>query len=149
MKQSQVYSLDQQLCFTLYACSREFTKMYRPVLEPLGLTYTQYIVLLALWEKDGITVNDLGAKLFLDSGTLTPLLKRMESMGWLTRQRSHEDERRVLIYLTDRGNVLQSEVCMIPQQLLQGLNYTAEELGILLQELRRLLFEVHQRNDKK
>ena len=95
-----IQALDQQLCFALYSASLAMTKVYKPLLDQLGLTYPQYLVLLALWEQDGQTVSGLGERLYLDSGTLTPLLKRMESAGWIERQRDATDERLVLIHLT-------------------------------------------------
>src|SRR5438876_7144972 len=93
-------ALDNQLCFSLYSTSLAMTKLYKPLLAPLGLTYPQYLVLLVLWETDAISVNELGARLFLDSGTLTPLLKRMQTAGWLARTRDAADERRVIVTLT-------------------------------------------------
>lgn len=140
--------LDNQLCFTLYATSREITKLYRPLLDKLNLTYPQYLVMLALWEKDKVTVNELGEKLFLDSGTLTPLLKRMEAIGYVLRARSKEDERRVLISLTDIGRALREEACLIPEQLLIQTNYEGRDLNKLLSDLRKLLHHVHGYNVK-
>lgn len=106
--------LDNQLCFALYSASLAMTKLYKPYLDALGLTYPQYLALLVLWERDGITVSSLGERLNLDSGTLTPLLKRMQAAGWLTRQRSQEDERRVQVLLTDAGRALQQQAAHIP-----------------------------------
>ncbi|HEV7253617.1 MAG TPA: MarR family transcriptional regulator [Mesorhizobium sp.] len=96
-------TLDEQLCFAVYSTAHAFTAAYKPALEPLGLTYPQYLVLMILWEKDGVAVKDIGKKLFLDSGTLTPLLKRLEKAGFVRRQRDSADERVVRIFLTDRG----------------------------------------------
>ena len=98
--------LDHQLCFALYSSSLVMTKLYKPVLSALGLTYPQYLVLLVLWEADGVSVIELGKRLFLDSGTLTPLLKRMEAAGWLTRLRAVDDQRRVIVSLTSAGRAL-------------------------------------------
>jgi DNA-binding transcriptional ArsR family regulator len=95
--------LDNQLCFALYSSSLLMTKLYKPLLDEIGLTYPQYLAMLALWEEDGVTVSALGARLYLDSGTLTPLLKRLEKAGFLTRERNEEDERQVLIRLTAEG----------------------------------------------
>jgi len=106
--------LDRQLCFPLWAAARKVTGLYRPVLEPLGLTYTQYIVLLALWEKDGISVREIGERLFLDSGTLTPLLKKLEAQGRVVRTRSTDDERVVLVRLTDEGRALRERASHVP-----------------------------------
>ena len=94
--------LDNQLCFPLYAASKELTRRYKPFLDPLGLTYTQYVTMMALWERDGVTVGELGDRLYLDSATLTPLLKRLESHGYLNRTRSPKDERVVIITLTEK-----------------------------------------------
>ena len=96
-------SLDQQLCFAVYAAAHAFNRFYKPLLVPLGLTYPQYLVLLVLWEADGQTVSGIGERLMLDSGTLTPLLKRLEAAGFVTRARSAHDERQVLVRLTDAG----------------------------------------------
>lgn len=106
--------LDNQLCFALYSASLAMTKLYKPLLDALDLTYPQYLALLVLWERDDITVSTLGDRLNLDSGTLTPLLKRMEGAGWLRRQRSQEDERRVHVLLTDAGRSLQQRAAHIP-----------------------------------
>ncbi|MCI6000679.1 MAG: MarR family transcriptional regulator [Finegoldia magna] len=107
--------LDKQLCFQLYAASRMITSTYTQFLKPLGLTYTQYIVLLVLWEKDGITVGKLCEKLYLDNGTITPVIKKMQSQGYLERVRSSKDDRIVIIYLTDEGKKLQEKVKDIPK----------------------------------
>ena len=108
-------ALDNQLCFFLYAASKELTRRYKPFLDPLGLTYTQYVAMMALWEQDGVAVKDLGKRLYLDSATLTPLLKRLESHGYVLRQRSKEDERSVLIYLTDEGRALREKALEVPR----------------------------------
>ena len=102
--------LDNQLCFALYAATRAITKTYREKLEPIGLTYPQYLVLLVLWEREDVTISEIGQKLFLDSGTLTPLIKRLESMGLVNRKRGTEDEREVRVSLTPQGNNLKSDV---------------------------------------
>jgi len=106
--------LDQQLCFALYSSSLLMTKLYKPVLGALGLTYPQYLALLVLWEADAISVRELGDKLYLDSGTLTPLLKRMEAAGLLTRERATDDERRVVVALTPAGRALRRKAAHIP-----------------------------------
>jgi len=130
--------LDQQLCFALYASSLAMTKAYKPLLEPLGLTYPQYLVMLVLWESDGIHVSQLGERLSLDSGTLTPLLKRMESKGWLLRQRAQEDERRVEVFLTQSGQALKAEARPIPGILACASNCSLQELQELTQRLHQL-----------
>lgn len=127
--------LDNQLCFPLYAASRRIIKLYRPVLDPLGLTYTQYITLLALWERDGETVTALGERLFLDSGTLTPLLKKLEVQGLVRRDRSLEDERNVLIRLTDAGHALKARAAEVPMQIASCVNLSAPDA----MELHRIL----------
>lgn len=105
--------LDAQLCFALYAASHAMNRVYKPLLDPLGLTYTQYLVLLVLWERDDATVKDLGARLYLDSGTLTPLLKRMEGAGLVTRRRDPEDERLVRVTLTEAGHALRTDAARV------------------------------------
>ncbi|MBT2645835.1 MarR family transcriptional regulator [Bacillus sp. ISL-34] len=109
--------LEDQLCFLLYASSREMTKKYKPLLDKLEVTYPQYLVLLLLWEQDTLTVKKLGELLALDSGTLTPMLKRMEQNGLIVRERSTEDERSVMIKLTEKGLGLQEEACFIPDRI--------------------------------
>ena len=105
-KKYDILKLDNQLCFSLYVCSKEIIRKYKPLLEPYGLTYTGYIIMMALWEEDDITIKSLGEKLFLDSGTLTPLLKKLESQGYIVRNRSKKDERNVYINLTKKGKDL-------------------------------------------
>ncbi len=109
--------LDNQLCFPLYAASRKIVKTYTPFLKPLGLTYTQYITLMVMWEEKEVKIKDLGEKLFLDTGTLTPLLKKMEEAGLLTRKRSKEDERVVNVTITDKGMALREKCVDIPKQV--------------------------------
>lgn len=140
--EDELLKLENQLCFAFYACSREITKLYRPILSELGLTYTQYITLLALWEKDGIGVKELGARLYLDSGTLTPLLKKLESQGLLTRTRSKADERNVIIELTEEGRALKSRAAEVPAQLYSGAGLRQEELEPLRAQLQSLLRKV-------
>lgn len=111
-------ALDNQLCFALYVCSKEIIRKYTPVLEPLGLTYTSYITLLCLWEKDNVPVKELGARLFLDSGTLTPLLKKMEGQGLVTRTRSGKDERTVYIQLTKEGKAMKQKCESVPKHMM-------------------------------
>lgn len=106
--------LDNQLCFAIYACSREITKLYQPYLEKLGVTYSQYLVLIVLWEREECTVKELGEALYLDSGTLTPLLKRLQNAGLIDRKRSTQDERKVLISLTTEGIALREKALSVP-----------------------------------
>jgi len=142
--------LDNQLCFALYSSSLAMTKLYKPLLDPLGLTYPQYLALLVLWERDALTVSELGERLFLDSGTLTPLLKRMEAAGWLQRERAADDERRVIVSLTAQGRALRDSARAVPKQLAQATGCNARELAELtrqLQELRERMHDAHAAND--
>jgi DNA-binding MarR family transcriptional regulator len=130
--------LDNQLCFALYSSSLAMTRLYKPLLEPLGLTYPQYLALLVLWERDGLGVNELGERLFLDSGTLTPLLKRMEAAGWVTRERAADDERRVVVSLTAAGRALRQRARSVPTRLADATGCSAAELNTLTQRLQQL-----------
>lgn len=131
--------LENQLCFPIYALSREITAMYRPLLDELGLTYPQYLVLLVLWEEEHQTVNQLGEKLRLDSGTLTPLLKRLEQKGIVIRNRSTVDERVVNVSLTKEGESLKSKAVCIPEQLADSLTITIDELVQLRSIINKIL----------
>lgn len=131
--------LENQLCFPLYACSREVIKLYKPLLDPLNLTYTQYIVMMVLWEEKKASVKYLGEKLFLDSGTLTPLLKKMEAQGIITRERSAEDERSVIITITQAGEDLRDQALKIPEQMGGCIPLTREEALSFFQTLYKLL----------
>ncbi|MEO6407233.1 MAG: MarR family transcriptional regulator [Burkholderiaceae bacterium] len=131
-------ALDNQLCFALYSASLAMTKLYKPVLAPLGLTYPQYLTLLVLWERDGQGVSELGQKLFLDSGTLTPLLKRMEAGGWLLRRRSTDDERRVMVVLTAKGQALRSQARKVPHALAGSTGLGFDQIAQFTQRLQRL-----------
>ncbi len=130
--------LDSQLCFALYSSSLAMTKLYKPLLAPLGLTYPQYLVLLVLWEQDGQTVSALGERLSLDSGTLTPLLKRMEHAELLTRARDALDERRVLVHLSAKGRGLKAPARRIPETLACASACSLDELQSLTQRLQAL-----------
>ena len=132
-------ALDNQLCFGLYVCSKEIIRLYAPILEPLGLTYTSYITLLSLWEKDNVTVKELGARLFLDSGTLTPLLQKMETQGLVTRTRSTKDERTVYVKLTPAGKNLRKKCLEVPKQMMCHNLMTLDEGVELLQSLHNLM----------
>ena len=137
---AQQLRLENQLCFALYAASGLVTRAYRPLLEPLGLTYPQYLAMMALWDKAPRTVSDLGEALCLDSGTLTPLLKRMEAAGLVTRRRDAADERRVQVDLTDKGRHLQDKAADVPFALACALDLPGEEITALrasLQDLAR------------
>jgi DNA-binding MarR family transcriptional regulator len=130
--------LDNQLCFALYSASLAMTKLYKPLLDSLGLTYPQYLVMLVLWELDGPSVSSLGERLNLDSGTLTPLLKRMETAGWLVRQRSSEDERRVHVWLSPTGKQLQTQAAFIPGCVVTQSGLPLSELVALNQQIKHL-----------
>lgn len=130
--------LDNQLCFALYSASLAMTKTYKPLLDALGLTYPQYLVMLVLWEHGTLAVSELGERLFLDSGTLTPLLKRMEGAGLLLRARSKQDERRVLVTLTPQGRQLKLRATCIPACLLQATGGSVAELISLTGQVRQL-----------
>lgn len=135
--------LDHQLCFALYSGSLAMTKLYKPLLEPLGLTYPQYLALLVLWENDGLAVGDLGERLFLDSGTLTPLLKRMEVAGLVERRRASDDERRVIVTLSPRGRALRRRAEAVPRRIEASMGCGPGELGALTQQLQVLRGRLH------
>ena len=128
-------ALENQLCFALYVCSKEIIRKYTPLLEPLGLTYTSYITLLSLWEEDNVTLKTLGEKIFLDSGTLTPLLKKMEGQGLLTRTRGGKDERTVYIKLTKEGLDLKKKCVNIPAQMACNNLLDLKDAQVLLKTL--------------
>jgi len=128
--------LDNQLCFALYSTSLAMTKLYKPLLEDLGLTYPQYLAMLVLWEQDGLTVSELGERLYLDSGTLTPLLKRMETAGLVSRIRAVQDERRVHITLTPAGRKLKAKAAKIPGCILSATQCSIPELVSLTQQVQ-------------
>jgi MarR family transcriptional regulator, organic hydroperoxide resistance regulator len=110
--------LDNQICFAIYSTAHAFNRVYKPLLDQLGLTYPQYLVMLVLWERDGVPLKEIGERLFLDSGTLTPLLKRLEAAGFVKRTRSTEDERQVLIALTPKGQALKEKARAVPESIL-------------------------------
>lgn len=126
--------LDNQICFPVYAASRLITRAYQPLLEKLGLTYPQYLVLMVLWESDGLEVNTIAEKLILNTNTCTPLLKRMEENGLLERKRSNMDERKVIVRLTESGKDLIHEAALVPQKLIEDFS----ESGIALHEIAGL-----------
>ena len=130
--------LDSQLCFALYAAARAMSQAYAKLLTPLGLTYPQYLVMLVLWEEDGLAVRQLGERLELDSGTLTPLLKRLESVGWVRRARDRADERVVRIHLTPAGRGLRQRARGVPHAAACSTGLSVSELARLRSELRQL-----------
>ena len=138
MAQADPLKLDSMLCFAVYAAEHAFTRFYKPRLDALGLTYPQYLVFLVLWETDGITVKALGDKLFLDSGTITPLVKRLEARGLLRRERDKQDERQVRIYLTEEGRALRQKALAVPLAVDKALGGDGEAAGMLRESLHRL-----------
>jgi len=131
--------LDKQLCFALYAASKAMTQAYRPFLQKLGLTYPQYLVFLVLWEEDGISLKALGTRLYLDSGTLTPLLKRLEKHSLIERRRFEKDEREIRICLTDAGRALKGQARSIPERISCQLAFDQETISKVRKEINKLL----------
>lgn len=139
MENSELLKLENQLCFPLYAASRKIINLYQPFLKKLDLTYTQYITMLVLWEQKTITVKDLGAKLFLDSGTLTPLVKKLEQMALVTKSRDQSDERSVIVHLTQKGETLYGQALEIPEKVFCATRLTPIEAISLKQQLTTLI----------
>ncbi len=137
-KNYDALKLENQICFPLYACSREIIKQYKPFLDEIDLTYTQYIAMMVLWEHQSVTVKELGQYLFLDSGTLTPLLKKMEAKGIISRRRDQEDERSLIVSLTKEGEALKERAVEVPQKMAQCVRLAPEEA----KELYRLLYKL-------
>ncbi|MEH2685402.1 MarR family transcriptional regulator [Bradyrhizobium diazoefficiens] len=127
--------LDNQICFAVYSAAHAFNRVYKPLLDRLGLTYPQYLVMLVLWERDDVPVKDIGERLFLDSGTLTPLLKRLEAAHLVKRTRSSEDERQVLIALTPQGHALKDKARAVPQSILAASDCSVSELVAMKDEI--------------
>ena len=138
MDTDAMLQLDNQLCFALYSASLAMTKVYKPLLDAIGLTYPQYLVMLVLWGKQGLMVSEIGEKLSLDSGTLTPLLKRLEAASLLTRRRAADDERRVHITLTAAGHALKTQAASIPACILSASHCTLPELSALTHQVQAL-----------
>ena len=138
MSKYDCLKLNNQICFPLYACSKEIIKRYKPFLDKVDLTYTQYITMMALWENESMNVRELGNCLFLDSGTLTPLLKKLENKGYIKRSRSKEDERNLIVTLTDKGWDLREEMLSIPRSMASCVDLEPEEA----EDLYRLLYKV-------
>ena len=131
--------LENQLCFPLYACAKEIVRRYTPLLEPLGLTYTQYIAMMVMWEHKSISVRDMGKLLFLDSGTLTPMLKKMEKAGWIQRKRSESDERMVILTITARGEELHDKAAEIPSKMARCVTLENDEALQLYSLLNKMM----------
>lgn len=139
MDKYDALKLENQICFPLYACAKEVVKQYKPFLDELNLTYTQYITMMVMWDKKCINVKDLGSYLYLDSGTLTPLLKSLEKKGYIDRKRSSEDERVLIVSITDVGMELREKAVTIPQKLSGCVDITAEEAKCLYTLLYKVL----------
>lgn len=133
--------LKNQLCFPLYACSKEIVKLYKPYLDELDLTYTQYITMMVLWEHKQMNVKELGKHLYLDSGTLTPVLKKLEQKGWVKRSRTKEDERILNVTLTENGEALKEKAVQIPERMGECMKLEPEEAKLLYKTLYKLLGE--------
>lgn len=144
---AEALKLEWQLCFPLYAASNLLTRLYRPALDEIGLTYPQYLVMLVLWETDRQSVGEIGRRLYLDSGTLTPLLKRMEANGLLARRRDVEDERRVLITLTEQGDALRTAALQVPEKMVTNPALTQGEGETLRTIARKLVTGLAARPD--
>lgn len=140
-KEYEMLKLDNQLCFPLYAVSKEIVRRYKPYLDEIDLTYTQYITMMVLWEEEVISVKDLGIRLFLDSGTLTPLLKTLEKKGYVTRERSKEDERVLMVTITESGMELRKAACKVPMQIGNCVRLESEEAAALYKILHKLMDE--------
>ena len=138
--------LENQLCFPLYAASKEVIRRYKPLLDKVDLTYTQYIAMMVLWEENEINVKTLGEKLFLDSGTLTPLLKKLESKGYITRKRLDKDERNLDISITKEGLALQKKVKNVPEEIGKCVNLSEDEAKVLYNMLYKILGNVGGKN---
>lgn len=145
MDQHKAPQLGNQLCFPLYVIAKEITGLYRPLLEELDITYPQYLVMMVLWEHQRLTVNQIGEKLFLDSGTITPLLKRLEAKSYIVRQRKIEDERVVEISLTDEGERLQDKACLIPEKMNDRLDLSETDVQELKQAISKLLDKINKK----
>lgn len=138
-KKYDALKLESQLCFPLYACARETIKLYKPYLDKLGLTYTQYITMMVLWEKRSQTVKELGEALYLDSGTLTPLLKKLEEKGLVSRNRSAVDERNLIVSITEAGEKMKEEALVVPYEMAKCVKLSHEEALTLYRLLYKML----------
>jgi len=137
--------LEKQLCFPLYAAAKEVVRRYKPVLDELDLTYTQYITMMVLWEREELNVKELGSVLYLDSGTLTPLLKKLEAKGYISRTRCKEDERNLIIKITEKGDALKEKAAKIPAEMTEKwLNISREEIKTMYRALYKLLSQIQE-----
>ena len=135
----EALKLEKQLCFPLYACSRHMIRLYKPFLDKLELTYTQYITMMVLWDRKAVTVKELGTELYLDSGTLTPLLKKLEERGLVNRRRSEADERNLIVTVTEKGMALRDPALPIPEEMTKCINLEKEEIRALYRMLYKML----------
>ncbi|SEN06220.1 DNA-binding transcriptional regulator, MarR family [Chryseobacterium taichungense] len=142
MQHQESLKLQNQLCFPLYVIAKEITGLYRPFLDELDITYPQYLVMMVLWENDGLSVNHIGEKLYLDSGTLTPLLKRLENKGFISRKRKKEDERVVEVFITEAGKALQTKACEIPAKIYKKIDATEEDWLDLKTSVMKILNKI-------
>ena len=138
--------LESQLCFPLYACSKEIVRRYKPFLDEVDLTYTQYITMMVLWFNKSVNVKELGKKLYLDSGTLTPVLKKLEVKGYITRERSKEDERTLIVKITKEGENLKEKAVEIPNKMRASLDVSQEEMAVMYKLLYKVLEHIEEEN---
>ena len=138
--------LESQLCFPLYACSKEIVRRYKPFLDEVDLTYTQYITMMVLWFNKSVNVKELGKKLYLDSGTLTPVLKKLEVKGYITRERSKEDERTLIVKITKEGENLTEKAVEIPNRMRACLDVSQEEMAVMYKLLYKVLEHIEEEN---
>lgn len=142
MEQQESLKLQNQLCFPLYVIAKEITGLYRPFLDELDITYPQYLVMMVLWENDGLSVNHIGEKLYLDSGTLTPLLKRLETKGFILRKRKKEDERVVEVFITETGKALKAKACEIPEKIYKKIDVSEQDWIDLKKNVLKILNKI-------
>ena len=138
--------LESQLCFPLYACSKEIVRRYKPFLDEVDLTYTQYITMMVLWFNKSVNVKELGKKLYLDSGTLTPVLKKLEVKGYITRERSKEDERTLIVKITKEGENLKEKADEIPNRIRACIDVSQEEMAVMYKLLYKVLEHIEEEN---
>ena len=139
MSQDEILKLSNQMCFPLYACGKEIARKYKPILDKYDLTYTQYIVLLVLWENDHLSVKEIGEKLYLDSGTLTPLLNKLENKGYINKEKNSKDERGLIVSVTEEGYNLKKRIIEVPTQIAKCVDLTPEESFTLYKLLYKVL----------
>ena len=142
MEPQESLKLQNQLCFPLYVIAKEITGLYRPFLDELDITYPQYLVMMVLWENDGLPVNHIGEKLYLDSGTLTPLLKRLEGKGFIERKRKKEDERVVEVFITEPGKALRTKACEIPEKIYKKIDVSQQDWIDLKKSVQKILNKI-------